>query len=123
MIGTNGWNHPDLLTLGRNTLEGSLFGDALFLQSDEQDVQRFVAEYRKRFQTDPSIFAGQAYDAMRIILEAISREATTGTEIQQHFAQYDLPTLGGMTRFGEGGILNRKVYMIQIRRGQFIQAN
>ena len=123
LIGTNGWNHPDLLTLGRNTLEGSLFGDALFLESDEPDVQRFVAEYRTRFQTDPSIFAGQAYDAMRIILEAISREATTGTEIQEHFARYDLPTLGGMTRFGEGGILDRKVYMIQIRHGQFIQVD
>ena len=123
LIGTNGWNHPDLLTLGRNTLEGSLFGDALFLESDEPDVQRFVAEYRTRFQTDPSIFAGQAYDAMRIILEAISREATTGTEIQEHFAQYDLPTLGGMTRFGEGGILDRKVYIIQIRHGQFIQVD
>jgi len=123
LIGTNGWNHPDLLTLGHNTLEGSLFGDALFLQSDEPDVQRFVAEYRKRFQTDPSIFASQAYDAMRIILEAINREATTGPEIQQHFARYDLPTLGGMARFGEGGILDRKVYMIQIRRGQFKQAN
>lgn len=123
LIGTNGWNHPDLLTLGHNTLEGSLFGDALFLQSDEPDVQRFVAEYRKRFQTDPSIFAGQAYDAMHIILEAISREATTGTEIQEHFAHYQLPTLGGLANFGEDGILNRKVYMIQIRRGQFIQAN
>lgn len=123
LIGTNGWNHPDLLTLGRNTLEGSLFGDALFLESDEPDVQRFVAEYRTRFQTDPSIFAGQAYDAMRIILEAISREATTGTEIQEHFAQYDLPTLGGMTRFGEGGILDRKVSIIQIRHGQFIQVD
>ena len=123
LIGTNGWNHPDLLTLGHNTLEGSLFGDALFLQSDELDVQRFVAEYRKRFQTDPSIFASQAYDAMRIILEAINWKATTGPEIQQHFAQYDLPTLGGMASFGEGGILNRKVYMIQIRRGQFKQAN
>ena len=123
LIGTNGWNHPDLVTLGRNTLEGSLFGDALFLESDEPDVQRFVAEYRTRFQTDPSIFAGQAYDAMRIILEAISREATTGTEIQEHFAQYDLPTLGGMTRFGEGGILDRKVYIIQIRHGQFIQVD
>ena len=123
LIGTNGWNHPDLLTLGRNTLEGSLFGDALFLESDEPDVQRFVAEYRTRFQTDPSIFAGQAYDAMRIILEAISREVTTGTEIQEHFAQYDLPTLGGMTRFGEGGILDRKVYIIQIRHGQFIQVD
>ena len=123
LIGTNGWNHPDLLTLGHNTLEGSLFGDALFLQSDEPDVQRFVAEYRKRFQTDPSIFASQAYDAMRIILEAINWKATTGPEIQQHFARYDLPTLGGMARFGEGGILDRKVYMIQIRRGQFKQAN
>ena len=123
LIGTNGWNHPDLLTLGRNTLEGGVFGDALFLHSPEPDVQRFIAEYRERFQTDPSIFAGQAYDAMRIILEAINREATTGPEIREHFARCDLPTLGGMTRFGEGGILDRKVYMIQIRRGQFIQAN
>lgn len=123
LIGTNGWNHPDLLTLGRNTLEGGVFGDALFLHSPEPDVQRFIAEYRERFQTDPSIFAGQAYDAMRIILEAINGEATTGPEIQEHFARCDLPTLGGMTRFGEGGILDRKVYMIQIRRGQFIQAN
>ena len=123
LIGTNGWNHPDLLTLGRNTLEGGLFGDALFLQSDEPDVQRFIAEYRERFQTDPSIFASQAYDAMRAILWTIKRGATTGTEIQEHFARYDLATLGGVTRFGEDGILDRKVYMIQIRRGQFIQVD
>lgn len=124
LVGTNGWNHPDLLKLGRSTLEGGLFADALFLQSTESDVRRFIAEYRERFQADPSIFAGQAYDAMRAVLGTISQGATTGPEIyEQLFARHDLPTLGGLARFGEGGILDRKVYMIQIRNGRFIQIN
>ena len=31
------------------------------------------------------------------------------------------PTLGGLEKFDEGGILTRKVYMIQIQHGRFIQ--
>ena len=56
LLGTNGWNHPKLLTWGHRTLEGGLFGDALFLQSADPAVQQFVTHYRERFQTDPSIF-------------------------------------------------------------------
>ena len=124
LLGTNSWNHPNLLKWGRSSIEGGLFGDALFLETTDPKIQRFITTYRERFQSDPSIFAAQAYDAMRVILDTIRHGATTGAEVrEQLFGRHDIPTLGGLGRFDEGGILTRKVYMIQIRNGQFIQLN
>ena len=122
LLGTNTWNHPNLLKWGRSSIEGGLFGDALFLQTTDPKTQRFITTYRERFQTDPSIFALQAYDAMHVVLDAIRHGATTGPDVRmQLFVRHDLPTLGGLEKFDEGGILTRKVYMIQIQHGRFIQ--
>ena len=124
LLGTNTWNHPNLLKWGRSSIEGGMFGDALFLGSTDPETRRFITAYRERFQADPTIFALQAYDAMSVVLDAIRRGATTGPEVRwQLFVRHDIPTLGGMEKFDEGGILTRKVYMIQIQHGRFIQLN
>jgi len=124
LLGSNTWNHPDLLKWGRSTLNGGTFGDALFLQSTDPEVQEFIRKYRTQFHLDPSIFAVQAYDAMRVVLDTISHGATTGQEVRdQLFIRHDFPTLGGLTSFGEGGVLDRKVYMIQVANGRFVQIN
>ena len=124
LLGTNTWNHPNLLTWGRSSIDGGLFGDALFLETTDPKTRRFITAYRERFQSDPSIFAVQAYDAMHVVLDAIHRGATTGPDVRiQLFVRHDLPTLGGLEKFDEGGILTRKVYMIQIQNGRFVQLN
>ena len=124
LLGTNAWNHPNLLTWGRSSIDGGLFGDALFLETTDPKTRRFITAYRERFQSDPSIFAVQAYDAMHVVLDAIHRGATTGPDVRiQLFVRHDLPTLGGLEKFDEGGILTRKVYMIQIQNGRFVQLN
>ena len=124
LLGTNTWNHPNLLTWGRSSIDGGLFGDALFLETADPKTRRFINAYRERFQGDPSIFAVQAYDAMHAVLDAIRRGATTGPDVRiQLFVRHDLPTLGGLEKFDEGGILTRKVYMIQIQNGRFVQLN
>lgn len=124
LLGSNSWNHPDLLKWGRSTLNGGTFGDVLFLQSTDPEVQEFIRKYRSQFHLDPSIFAAQAYDAMRAVLDTISHGATTGQEVRdQLFIRHDFPTLGGLASFGEGGVLDRKVYMIQVANGRFIQIN
>ena len=124
LLGTNAWNHPNLLTWGRSSIDGGLFGDALFLETTDPKTRRFITAYRERFQSDPSIFAVQAYDAMHVVLDTIHRGATTGPDVRiQLFVRHDLPTLGGLEKFDEGGILTRKVYMIQIQDGRFVQLN
>ena len=124
LLGTNTWNHPNLLTWGRSSIDEGLFGDALFLETTDPKTQRFITAYRERFQSDPSIFAVQAYDAMHVVLDAVHRGATTGPDVRlQLFVRHDLPTLSGLEKFDEGGILTRKVYMIQIQNGRFVQLN
>ncbi len=124
LLGTNAWNHPNLLTWGRSSIDGGLFGDALFLETTDPKTQRFITAYREQFQSDPSIFAVQGYDAMHVVLDTIRRGATTGPDVRiQLFVRHDLPTLGGLEKFDEGGILTRKVYMIQIQNGRFVQLN
>ena len=124
LLGTNTWNHPNLLTWGRSSIEGGMFGDALFLETTDPKTRRFITAYRERFQADPSIFALQAYEAMRVVLDTIRRGATTGPDVRwQLFVRHDIPTLGGMKKFDRGGILTRKVYMIQIQNGRFVQLN
>lgn len=122
LLGTNTWNHPNLLTWGRSSIDGGLFGDALFLETTDPKTRGFITAYRERFQADPSIFALQAYDAMHVVLDTIRRGATTGPDVRiQLFVRHDLPTLSGLEKFDEGGILTRKVYMIQIQNGRFVQ--
>lgn len=124
LLGTNTWNHPNLLTWGRSSIDGGTFGDALFLETTDSKTRRFITAYRERFQSDPSIFAVQAYDAMHVVLDAVHRGATTGPDVRiQLFVRHDLPTLSGLEKFDEGGILTRKVYMIQIQNGRFVQLN
>ena len=124
LYGSNSWNSPDLLKWGKSTTEGSIFGDALFLDSTDPPVQAFITEYRATYNMDPSIFAAQAYDATRIVLDAIEQGATTGTELRdQLFIRHDLPSLGGLTSFNTKGILDRKVYMIRVTNGQLEQIN
>ena len=124
LLGTNTWNHPNLLTWGRSSIDGGTFGDALFLATTDPKTRRFITAYRERFQSDPSIFAVQAYDAMHVVLDAIHHGASTGPDVRiQLFVRHDLPTLGGLEKFDEGGILTRKVYMIQIQNGRFVQLN
>ena len=122
LLGTNTWNHPNLLTWGRSSIDGGLFSDALFLETTDPKTREFITAYRERFQADPSIFALQAYDAMHVVLDTIRRGATTGPDVRiQLFVRHDLPTLSGLEKFDEGGILTRKVYMIQIQNGRFVQ--
>ena len=53
LVGTNTWNHSNLLKWGRSSIEGGLFGDALSLQTTDPAIRRFITTYRERFQAVP----------------------------------------------------------------------
>lgn len=122
LLGSNGWNSPELLRLADRTVEGSVFVDGFFLDSRDPTIQDFVEGYRRRYQSNPSLFSALAYDATRLVLEAIRKGAMSGRAVRdQLMTLQDLPTLGGPAAFGPGGILDRRVYLIQVKNGKFVQ--
>jgi ABC-type branched-subunit amino acid transport system substrate-binding protein len=122
LLGTNGWNSQDFARTADRTVDGATFVDGFFVDSPNPAVQDFVQRYQKRFQTTPSLFTVQGYDAARVVIEGIRRGATSGEAIQEFLAtQRDLPTLAGPAGFGPDGTLHRPLFLLQVRQGKFIQ--
>ena len=124
LLGTNTWNSPNLTTLAGRSLDGSTFVDGFFLDSPDQNVREFVDRYRRKYQTDPSPFAAQSYDATRIVIEAIRKGATSGKALYDQLIEtHDFPTLTGPAAFSPNGALNRRLYVIHVKNGRLIQLN
>jgi ABC-type branched-subunit amino acid transport system substrate-binding protein len=122
LLGGNGWNHQELSRVADRTLDGGTFVDGFFVDSANANVQDFVDRYQRRYQATPSLFAAQGYDAAGLVLEALRRGATTGEAVREFLAtQHGLPTLTGPASFGPDGTLNRRVLLLQLKRGKFVE--
>jgi branched-chain amino acid transport system substrate-binding protein len=120
-LGSNAWSSPDLLRLAGRSLEGAVFTDGFFLDSPNSEVREFVDLYRQRYQSDPSLFSAQAYDATRIILHAIKKGGASGQAIRDLLTKgQDLPTLTGAAAFNPQGTLDRRIALIQVKQGKLV---
>lgn len=124
LLGTNGWNTPDFVRTADRTVEGATFVDGFFVDSPNPAVKDFVQRYQKRFQTAPSLFTMQGYDAARVIIEGIRNGATSGEAMQEFLmTQRNLPSLAGPAGFGPDGTLHRPLFLLQVKQGKFVQLN
>lgn len=124
LLGTNGWNTQDFARTADRTVEGATFVDGFFVDSANPAVQDFVQRYQKRFQTTPSLFTMQGYDAARVAIEGIRSGAGSGEELQEFLmTQRNLPTLAGPAGFGPDGTLHRPLFLLQVKQGKFVQLN
>ncbi|HEY5626788.1 MAG TPA: penicillin-binding protein activator, partial [Nitrospira sp.] len=124
LLGGNGWNVPDFARTADRSIDGAVFVDGFFAESPNPNVQDFVERYKKRYQTTPTLFAMQGYDAMKIVLDAIKQGATSGESVRDYLmTQQALPALGGPASFGQDGTLNRPLFLIQLKRGRFTQVD
>ncbi|MCI0427248.1 MAG: penicillin-binding protein activator [Nitrospiraceae bacterium] len=123
-LGANGWNSSDFARTDDSSIDGAVFVDGFFADSPTPTVQGFVDRYKKRFQTNPTLFAMQGYDAAKLVLDAVRKGASSGETVHDQFlTQPDLSSLAGPAAFGPDGILNRPLFLMQIKRGRFQQVN
>jgi ABC-type branched-subunit amino acid transport system substrate-binding protein/predicted negative regulator of RcsB-dependent stress response len=123
-LGTNGWNSPDFARTADSSIDGAVFVDGFFVDSPNPAVQDFVERYKKRFETSPTLFAVQGYDAAKLVMDAVRRGASSGELVHdQLLTQQDLSSLAGPAAFGPDGTFNRPLFLMQIKRGRFHQVN
>lgn len=124
ILGGNSWHNSELFRWAKHDLNGSIFVDGFFLNSPDPNVQMFIQRYRKQFHREPSLFAVQAYDAATLVLETLRKEAQSGQDVwDQLVRRSDLPALSGFASFSSAGILNRRLYLLQVNNPTFTQMN
>ena len=78
LLGADGWDAPELWQLGGDALNGSYMSTHYSPDSPTPEIQSFVEEYKQRYQNLlPDAHAALAYDATRLLFNALERAGTT----------------------------------------------
>ncbi len=113
---------PRIIEIAGNAANGTIFSSRVYNpESDETEVREFVDDYKARFGSEPDIYAGLSYDAMKIAVLAIKQGGLESDKIKT--ALYEIknfPGVSGMTTFDENGDVIKPIKMKVLKDGKFI---
>ncbi|MEO8576621.1 MAG: ABC transporter substrate-binding protein [Gemmatimonadales bacterium] len=82
-IGGDGWQSIVSDTVASN---GAYVGTSFNAEDPNPDVQRFVRAFETKYQTKPDAFAALAYDAMRLIADALDKKGNSRQGVRDYLA-------------------------------------
>jgi len=121
LIGSDGWDSPNLLDAGSEPFEGVYFANHFWAGSDDPFVTKFVADYRAKYGVVPDAGAATAYDAARMLFDAFKRaKSTESAAVRNALAQTkDFPGVTGKITLDSNRNAQVPVYMLRIEGGKF----
>lgn len=119
ILGGDGWDSPSLYQIGGAALNGSYFSNHYSPDDADPLVQKFVNDYKSRFGSVPDALAATAYDAARIMFDAIKRaNSLDGAAIRDALAATkEFPGVTGKVTFNENRDAVKPIVMIKIEDG------
>jgi ABC-type branched-subunit amino acid transport system substrate-binding protein len=119
-LGTNAWNHPDLIPTARKSAEGSIFVDAFFKENTSPLVLRFVDRFRKAYQRDPETLDAMSYDGAKLIMDILlSKTISSPSEMKEELLRVqNFKGVSGLKGFAENGRALRKLSLLKINKGK-----
>src|SRR5829696_7873966 len=119
LIGGDGWDSVQLYQIGGTALNGSYFTNHYSPYDTDPKVQKFVNNYKSRYNTVPDALAATAYDAARIMFDAIKRsKSLNGPDIRDALAATkEFPGVTGTVTFNEHRDAVKPIVMIEIKDG------
>ncbi len=128
VVGGNGFNTPAIIQSAAAAAEGAISGAAWYLGNPDQTNKDFVAAYKAKFNADPDQFAAQSYAALYILVDALKRTPNVNSVLHDKLRDQIELTTGVKTPLGEFSFtsshdVNQKVFVVQVKGGQFTQIN
>ena len=121
LIGSDGWDSPNLLDAGIEPFESVYFANHFWAGSNDPLVTKFVADYRAKYGVEPDSGAATAYDAARMLFDAFKRaKSTESAAVRNALAQTkDFPGVTGKITLDANRNAQVPVYMLRIEGGKF----
>src|SRR5215207_4847072 len=118
-VGGDGWDSVQLYAIGGSALNGSYFTNHYSPYDTDPKVQKFVNDYKARYNTVPDALPAPAYDAAKIMFAAIKRSSSLdGPAIRDALAATkDFPGVTGNVTFNENRDAVKPIVMIEIKDG------
>jgi branched-chain amino acid transport system substrate-binding protein len=121
-FGGDGWDSPELVAVGGDSVEGCYFSNHFSNQSTDPKVTSFVTAYRKKYGSDPDAISALGYDALYILADAMKRAETTDpAKVNAAIATTkDFPGVTGKITLDEHRNPNKPAVMLQVKNGKFV---
>lgn len=121
LFGGDGWEAPELLQIGGQSLEGTFYSTHYSPEDSAPAVQTFVKKFKARFNETPDAMAALGYDSALVLVDAIKRAGTTdGPKLRDAIAATrDFVGVTGKTTIDAQRNANKPAVVLAITNGQF----
>lgn len=119
LLGTNGWDSPELVRNSAKFVEGAVFVDGFFKDSPFSVVRSFVMDFEDTFHFSPTLLEALSFDTTKIILRIISSKGFFSRDALLSFKGYAGVT--GFTGFTADGEGIRDLFLLTVSGGRIRQ--
>ncbi len=121
IVGGNGFNSPALIKGAGKAANGVIVGAAWNSASENAQNQKFLTDYKAKFNADPDQFAAQSYAGLQAIDDAVRQGCSAKREdIKTNLSKVkDLPTVLGKLSIDQNRDAVQQALVQVIKDGKF----
>ena len=122
LLGGDGWDAPQLWQLGGASLNGDYISNHYSVDDPSPAIQKFVADYKARFNILPDALAALGYDSMKVLADAIKRAGTTENQkLRDAIAQTkNFPGVTGQITIDQDRNAVKPAVVLKLQDGKFV---
>jgi len=122
LMGGDGWDSPRLWEIGGEALNGCYFSNHYSTDDPSPAVQKFVGDYKARYNQVPDALAALAYDAAKIMADAMSRAGSTdGKKLRDAIAATkDYQGVTGTISINEDRNAVKPAVVLKVENGKYL---
>ena len=124
LLGTEAWNHPDLVSIARKHVEGAYFTASFYGDSSVAYVREFADRYLETFGAPADDFSATAYDAARLVLLQLARGSNSREDVRDRILEVKaFPGVSGVLSMQPDGNARKRPFLLSVRRGRIVEAH
>jgi branched-chain amino acid transport system substrate-binding protein len=122
LLGGDGWDAPQLWQLGGAALNGDYISNHYSVDDPSPAIQKFVADYKGRYNILPDALAALGYDSMKVLADAIKRAGTTeNVKLRDAIAQTkNFPGVTGQITIDQDRNAVKPAVVLKLQNGKFV---
>jgi len=97
LLGGDGWDSPEIWNLGGEALKNTYISNHYSAQNPAPEIQNFVRAYKAKFNVEPDSLAALAYDAAKVLADAIRRAGGAADSVRLKDAINATKNFAGVT--------------------------
>ena len=120
-FGGDGWEAPELLSIGGNALEGCFYSTHYTSESSSPAVKSFVKKFQDRYKEIPDAMAALGYDSAYVLADAMKRAGSADpNKVREALAATkDFDGVTGKTIMDKDRNATKPAVILAIKNGKF----